>query len=72
MEALKYLLGWGEAEYLARRDIIHENKNEAQKSIASARTLRKASDEAFRVAQCLSRYLKTATIGKMKHERVCN
>jgi hypothetical protein len=39
-------------DYKARRSILHENRNEAQKSIASARSLRKASNEAESVAKC--------------------
>lgn len=44
-------------DYKARRNILHENRNEAQKSIASARSLKKASTEAESVAKCAIKLL---------------
>ena len=40
-----------DANHRAQRDILHANKNEAQKAVSTARVLLKASDEALRVAQ---------------------
>jgi len=51
MTSLWHYLFGEDAGWKARRAIVHENKNEAQKSIASARTLTKASIEAERTAK---------------------
>jgi hypothetical protein len=62
------LLGYKDSEeFRARRAIVHENKNEAQKSISTARTLRKASDEALKVSRCAIRMFES-THEKKDHE----
>jgi len=47
-------------DFKERRSIVHDNKNEAQKSIASAIQLTKASREAERIAKCAIQKLEEA------------